>query len=96
MEPEARTPEPAADTDVAAPPQPVPDPSGDADLIRNSGLFDAEFYRERYPDVATSGLDPVDHYLRIGAARGYDPSPLFDTGYYARQMARRIAGAGGR
>jgi hypothetical protein len=96
MEPEARTPEPAADTDVAAPPQPVPDPSGDADLIRNSGLFDADFYRARYPDVATSGLDPVDHYLRIGAARGYDPSPLFDTGYYARQMARRIAGAGGR
>ena len=50
----------------------------------------------RYPDVAASGLDPIDHYLQIGAARGYDPSPLFDTGYYARQMARRMSGAGGR
>lgn len=96
MEPEARAPEPAADAEVAAASQPAPDPSGDADLIRNSGLFDADFYRVRYPDVATSGLDPVDHYLRIGAAKGYDPSPLFDTGYYARQMARRIGGAGGR
>jgi hypothetical protein len=75
-------------------PEPARDPSGDAALIRNSGLFDADFYRARYPDVADSGLDPVDHYLQVGAAKGYDPSPLFDTGYYARQMARRIGGAG--
>jgi len=74
--------------------EPTPDPTGEADLIRNSGLFDRDYYLARYPDVAESGLDPVDHYLRIGAAKGYDPSPLFDTGYYARQMARRISGAG--
>lgn len=73
---------------------PALDPSGDAALIRNSGLFDADYYRARYPDVAESGLDPVDHYLQIGAPRGYDPNPLFDTGYYARQMARRMGGAG--
>jgi hypothetical protein len=81
---------------VKAQPVPAPDPSGDAALIRASNLFDAEYYRARYPDVAESGLDPVDHYLRIGAAKGYDPSPLFDTGYYARQMARRMRGAGER
>ena len=90
----------APDTPVEAEPAPVrqpepaADPSGDADLIRNSGLFDVDFYRARYPDVVESGLDPVDHYLRIGAAKGYDPSPLFDTGYYARQMARRMGAAG--
>jgi len=90
----------APDTPVEAEPAPVrqsepaADPSGDADLIRNSGLFDVDFYRVRYPDVAESGLDPVEHYLRIGAAKGYDPSPLFDTGYYARQMARRMGAAG--
>ena len=86
----------AAPEAPAQPPEPAVDPSGDAALIRNSGLFDVEFYCARYPDVAASGLDPVDHYLQIGAARGYDPSPLFDTGYYARQMARRMNGAGGR
>jgi hypothetical protein len=94
MEPDARTPEPELKSEVAV--APAPDPAGDADLIRNSGLFDADFYGARYPDAAESGLDPVDHYLQIGAAKGYDPSPLFDTGYYARQMARRIGGAGGR
>ena len=92
---EAPTLETGTKSEVAVAP-PAPDPSGDADLIRNSGLFDIEYYRARYPDAAASGLDPVDHYLRIGAAKGYDPSPLFDTGYYARQMARRIGGAGGR
>jgi hypothetical protein len=96
VEPEAPATESDADAEVAAAPQPALDSSGDADLIRHSGLFDADFYRTRYPDVTESGLDPVDHYLRIGAARGYDPSPLFDTGYYARQMARRVGGAGGR
>jgi hypothetical protein len=96
MGPEARVAEPESKVEVAPAAQPAPDPSGDATLIRNSGLFDADFYRTRYPDAAESGLDPVDHYLQIGAAKGYDPSPLFDTGYYARQMARRIGGAGGR
>lgn len=78
---------------AAAQPEPAPDPADEADLIRNSGLFDRDYYLARYPDVAESGLDPVDHYLQIGAAKGYDPNPLFDTGYYARQMARRINGA---
>ena len=40
-------------------------------------------------------MDPVEHYLTTGAPRGYDPSPLFQTGYYARQMARRDLGAAG-
>ena len=87
-------PEVVIDPEAASAVEPVPDPSGDAALIRASGLFDADYYRARYPDVAESGLDPIDHYLRIGAARGYDPSPLFDTGYYARQMARRMGGTG--
>ena len=92
------TPEVVAEAEPAPPavqPAPAPDPTGDADLIRNSGLFDVDFYCGRYPDVMESGLDPVDHYLQVGAAKGYDPSPLFDTGYYARQMARRM-GAYGR
>ena len=54
------------------------------------------FLWARYPEVAASGLDPIEHYLQIGAAKGYDPSPLFDTGYYARQMARRMGAASGR
>jgi hypothetical protein len=76
------------------PPQPG-DGDADADLIRASNLFDTDWYLARYPDVRESGLDPVDHYVRLGAARGYDPSPLFNTIHYARQMARRDGGSGG-
>lgn len=94
MDPAPAAPEPEREQPAAPEqepvPEPAPDPTGDAALIRNSGLFDADFYLARYPEVAASGLDPVDHYLQVGAAKGYDPSPLFDTGYYARQMARRI------
>jgi hypothetical protein len=85
-------PEPEPQPVAPAPerPTPAPDPSGEAGLIRASGLFDVDWYCERYPDVAASGLDPIDHYLRIGAARGYDPNPLFDTNHYARQMAAQM------
>ena len=91
-EPEAK---PAPDRVAPSPqPEPAPDPSGDASLIRNSGLFDVDYYLARYPDVTDSGLDPIDHYLRIGAALGYNPNPLFDTYHYARQMAARHSRAG--
>jgi hypothetical protein len=71
-------------------PAPAPDPTGEAALIRASGLFDVDYYCERYPDVAASGLDPIDHYLRVGAALGYNPNPLFDTNHYARQMVAQM------
>src|SRR5215472_17744164 len=49
--------------------------------IRDSGLFDADFYTAEYPDTA-GGIDPVQHYLVVGAAEGRDPSPAFDTAAY--------------
>jgi hypothetical protein len=98
-----RMPEAPDDVAAAAPePGVVPAPEREsepeleegeqADLIRRSGLFDEAWYRATYLDAAASDLHPIDHYLRIGAAQGHNPSPLFDTGYYARQMARRLAG----
>ncbi len=55
------------------------------DLITGSGLFDSGWYAETYPDVAASGLLPVLHYLRAGAAKGYSPSPRFDAAFYLAQ-----------
>lgn len=49
------------------------------DLIKASGLFDAEWYRNRYPDVALLSIDPVRHYLKLGALLHRDPSPNFST-----------------
>ncbi|MEG8219520.1 hypothetical protein OSJ57_02645 [Sphingomonas sp. HH69] len=34
-------------------------------LVRK-GLFDADAYLQRYPDVAESGMDPLEHYLKHG------------------------------
>ena len=45
-------------------------------------MFDAEWYLERYPDVAELGIDPIVHYLWIGAFMGRDPSPRFSTRRY--------------
>lgn len=60
--------------------------------IRDSGLFDADWYRRRYPDVELMGLDPVEHYFRVGALLGRDPGPGFDTGHYLRTQPDVAAG----
>ncbi len=57
----------------------------EARLIRESGLFDEEYYLRRYPDVAESGESALQHYLRHGAREGRNPSVYFETVYYVRQ-----------
>lgn len=44
--------------------------------------FDASYYLAAYPDVAASGLDPLDHYLDHGWNEGRNPHPDFCTGFY--------------
>ena len=48
-------------------------------------LFDAVFYRERYPEVAASGLEPAADYLRFGWREHRNPHPLFDTTFYLQR-----------
>ena len=49
---------------------------------RAAQLFSAEHYRSQFaPGPAPTG-DLLDHFLRIGAWRGLDPHPLFDTRFY--------------
>ena len=52
-------------------------------LFIAAALFDPDWYRAEYPDVAVSGTDPVDHYLRHGAAEGRNPNGIFNTRWYA-------------
>ncbi|HET6621036.1 MAG TPA: glycosyltransferase [Dongiaceae bacterium] len=53
-----------------------------ASLIGASGLFDAIWYLETYPDVAAREVDPVSHYIRHGAREGRDPNRLFNSSWY--------------
>jgi hypothetical protein len=45
-------------------------------------LFDSEWYRETYPDVAAASLDPVKHYFDSGFREGRNPNRYFDTNWY--------------
>ncbi|MBX6374123.1 MAG: class I SAM-dependent methyltransferase [Acetobacteraceae bacterium] len=53
-----------------------------ARLVASSPLFDAEWYRRRYPDVAASGVDPALHYVLHGGAEHRNPGPAFDARWY--------------
>ncbi|TGY90310.1 glycosyltransferase [Marinicauda algicola] len=56
-----------------------------AKVLERSSLFDADFYRSTYPDVASRGEDPVLHYLLRGADEGRNPGPDFSTRRYLSQ-----------
>lgn len=60
----------------------MPYHSSDIEIVRQSGLFDSEWYVSEYRDVTISGIDPIEHYLWLGARLFRDPSPEFDTSYY--------------
>jgi len=60
----------------------LPPEAEQAALLASAPLFRGKWYRERYPDVATSGLDPALHYLRHGALLGRLPSRAFDGAAY--------------
>lgn len=51
------------------------------DALLNSGHFDAEWYRQAYPDVGATNLDPAYHYLMYGAPMGRDPGPDFSSSF---------------
>lgn len=57
-------------------------------MLRVSDLFDRLWYLRTYPDVVGSGLDPLDHFLRIGMALGRAPCHAFDAQFY-RDMTPR-------
>ncbi|MGI3899997.1 MAG: class I SAM-dependent methyltransferase [Janthinobacterium lividum] len=50
--------------------------------VRESGLFDGDWYLAHNPDVAAVGADPLLHYLASGAAEGRSPGPRFDVTWY--------------
>ena len=58
-----------------------------AERIAASGLFDEPWYLHRYPEVADSGLSAIEHFIQLGADKGYSPSEQFDTRWYLHTYA---------
>ena len=52
-------------------------------LIKQSGLFDAQYYLDSNPGLHESGIDPLKHFMESGWKNGYNPSAHFDLKYYA-------------
>ncbi len=61
--------------------------AGFAARIVATGLFDAEWYLQRYPDVAAAGFDPLRHYCGPGRREQRAPNA-----YFAPKAYRRLAG----
>lgn len=52
------------------------------DTIIKSGLFKESYYIENYPDVASSGVNPIEHYCNYGWREHRNPNGIFNTHYY--------------
>lgn len=51
-------------------------------IIRESGLFDEEYYLTAYSDIKISNIDPVVHYVKQGVYEGRKPNKQFNTVFY--------------
>lgn len=51
-------------------------------LISRSSFFDEAWYCDKYKDVKTLNISPVEHFLKYGWRLGRDPGPLFSTTRY--------------
>ncbi len=43
--------------------------------LKHSGIVDAEWYLQNYPDVTQTGIDPLLHYVEFGVYEGREPNP---------------------
>jgi O-antigen biosynthesis protein len=58
--------------------------------IYRSRKFDPQFYYSRNPDVASTGLDPLVHYLAHGESEGRSPSPALSGKRLAEMFEGRV------
>jgi Ca2+-binding RTX toxin-like protein len=48
--------------------------------------FDAFYYAANSMTTYTGSLSPIEHFVQVGAARGYKPNADFDPAYYASKF----------
>lgn len=48
-----------------------------ARFVESTQVFDKDWYMSTYPDVATSGLEAAEHFVKYGANEGRAPSARF-------------------
>ena len=58
------------------------------DIIARSGLFDPSYYLKENPDVASAGVNPLDHFCKDGWREGRQPNLFFDPIWYVATQHR--------
>lgn len=53
----------------------------------NFAAFDSFFYGQEYMGAYAGTLSPIEHFVQIGADRGYKPNATFDPVYYKNASA---------
>ncbi len=66
----------------------------DIKALEETGLFQAEWYIKTYKEARDSGMNPIEHFVRVGEKKGYNPNPYFDQKWYVQRSAaaRRFPG----
>lgn len=59
--------------------------AGRIQALARTGLFDAGFYLQTYPDIAEAGVDALEHFFDHGWSEGRRPNPYFDPLWYVAQ-----------
>ncbi len=54
-------------------------------MLRGSGLFDPDWYLNKYKDVGKAGMNPVYHYLKHGIKEGREPNKNFENKIYGKK-----------
>ena len=57
-------------------------------MIKESGFFDYDFYKKRYPNVNNFNKDLILHYMFTGYKLNYEPNPYFDSQYYSDKYGK--------
>jgi GT2 family glycosyltransferase/glycosyltransferase involved in cell wall biosynthesis len=55
-------------------------------LIQKSGIFDHDYYLKSNSDLKNCDMDPLEHYVKHGAAEDRKPHFLFLNDYYKKQL----------
>ncbi|SDE71669.1 Glycosyltransferase involved in cell wall bisynthesis [Kordiimonas lacus] len=63
---------------------------GDIKALEETGLFQADWYVATYDDVSASGYSPIEHFVRIGEKKGYNPNPYFDQVWYTKRSPAAV------
>lgn len=68
--------------------------NSDIRALEDTGLFMPDWYCGQYPEAVDSGLSPIEHFVRVGQKKEYDPNPYFDQQKYLKSSAaaRRFDG----